>query len=97
MHLFLKEGLFYIRCIRSNALNLIKSNLSRRTQYTEVLGAKSESLTVKYGIPQESALGPLLFLRYINDISRTSKLGTFIMFADDTNIFIDSCGNLPES
>ena len=75
--------------IRSNALNLIKSYLSRRTQYTEVLGEKSDSLTVEYGVPQGSVLGPLLFLLYINDISRASKLGTFIMFADDTNIFVE--------
>ena len=50
--------------IRSNALNLIKSYLSRRTQYTEVLCEKSDSLTVEYGVPQGSVLGPLLFLLY---------------------------------
>jgi hypothetical protein len=33
-------------------------------------------------------LGPLLFLLYINDISRASDHGVFIMFADDTNIFV---------
>ena len=33
-------------------------------------------------------LGPLLFLIYINDIVNTSKLGDFVMFADDTNIFL---------
>ena len=38
-------------------------------------------------------LGPLLFLLYINDISRSSDLGTFILFADDTNIFV--IGNTP--
>ena len=72
--------------IRGNTHDLIKSYLSRRHQYTEVLGKKSESLTVEYGVPQGSVLGPLLFILYINDISRASKLGTFIMFADDTNI-----------
>ena len=34
------------------------------------------------------SLGPLLFLIYINDISNTSKEGEFIVFADDTNIFV---------
>ena len=75
--------------IRGNTHDLIKSYLSRRHQYTEVLGEKSESLTVEYGVPQGSVLGPLLFILYINDISRASKLGTFIMFADDTNIFVE--------
>ena len=75
--------------IRGKASSLIESYLSRRTQYTEVFGEKSNSLTVMYGVPQGSVLGPLLFLLYINDISRASALGTFIMFADDTNIFVE--------
>lgn len=33
-------------------------------------------------------MGPLLFLLYINDISNSSQLGHFILFADDTNIFV---------
>ena len=32
--------------------------------------------------------GPLLFLVYINDIINSTDFGEFIMFADDTNIFI---------
>ena len=58
-------------------------------QFTEVLGEKSESLTIQYGVPQGSVLGPLLFLLYINDISRLSDLGIYVLFADDTNIFIE--------
>ena len=75
--------------IRGNANSLIRSYLSRRTQYTEVHGEKSDPLIIKYGVPQGSVLGPLLFLLYINDISNCSNLGAFVLFADDTNIFVE--------
>ena len=40
------------------------------------------------GVPQESILCPLLFLFYINDLSSVSKKLFPLMFADNTNIFI---------
>ena len=37
------------------------------------------------GVPQESILGPLLFMIYMNNIHVASKRFKAILYADDTN------------
>ena len=73
--------------IRGVALSWFKDYLFNRQQYVVHNGLSSDFLTIKCGVPQGSILGPLLFLLYINDITHTSSLLSFILFADDTNIF----------
>ena len=74
--------------IRGNCLELIKSYLSSRQQITKFNGTQSETESILYGVPQGSVLGPLLFLLYINDIVHSSTKGEYVIFADDTNVFI---------
>ena len=63
------------------------SYLEDRKQFVHFNNYNSESLNVSCGVPQGSILGPKLFIMYINDICKVSKIFKFILFADDTNIF----------
>ena len=72
-------------------LEIVKSYLSDRKQFTFLNGQKSSRADVKCGVPQGSILGPLLFILYINDIEVFSKNSSTILYADDT--VLKSCDN----
>ena len=68
---------------------LIASYLSNRKQYVMFNNKNSEFTEIRTGIPQGSILGPLLFSIYINDLIKVSNKPNFIMYADDTTIYLD--------
>ena len=85
-HNILIEKLRYYG-VTGSTLDLFESYLTNRTQVVEVNGKLSDKGVIKHGVPQGSILGPLLFLLYINDISHSSEILKFFLFADDTTVY----------
>jgi hypothetical protein len=56
---------------------LVDSYLHSRIQFVR-FGEK-----VTCGVPQGSVLAPLLFISYINDVSKVIKYSRFHIYADD--------------
>ena len=65
-----------------------QSFLEDRKQFTSVQGSKSAEKPIKYGVPQGSVLGPLLFILFINDLHKAVEFSSVHHFADDTNLLV---------
>ena len=76
--------------VRGIALSWFRSYLTDREQYVNVNNCNSTLHKLKYGVPQGSILGPILFIIYINDLPQISKLAHHIYFADDANLIISA-------
>ena len=72
--------------IRGVSNDWFKSYLSNLNQYVSINGFDSGLTTINCGVPQESVLGPLLFLLYINDLNQGIKFCKVHHFAGDTNL-----------
>ncbi|CAF0906360.1 unnamed protein product [Brachionus calyciflorus] len=65
---------------------LLFIDFRKASEFVKIDDYVSDSMAINLSVPQESVLGPLLFLVFINDIVK--YLGDFIfkIFADDTTI-----------
>ena len=73
-----------------NALKIIMSYFSDRTQRVQIDGILSEFASIVCGVPQGSVLGPLKFCLYMLPLSailRFHKIG-YHVYADDTQIYV---------
>ena len=72
--------------IRDPLLSWVRSFLTNRQQRVVVRGSYSSWTPVLSGVPQGTVLGPVLFIIYINDITRnlTSQCK---LFADDMKVY----------
>ena len=72
-----------------SAISWIHSYLSDWTQSVKIPGGASDGTKISFGVPQCSALGPLLFTIYMAPISDIIKLHhlNYRLYADDTQLY----------
>ena len=75
--------------IRGVANNWFKSYLKDRYQYVCYDGINSSYCKILCGVPQGSILVSLLFLIYINDLAAICNQIFPVMYADDSNLFVE--------
>ena len=83
-HILLTKLQYY--GVHGNSLSLFQSYLNNRKQSVYLNDICSQQLCISTGVPQGSILGPLLFIIYINDISKACNLFYPVIYADDTTL-----------
>ena len=73
--------------VRGVQLKWFTDYLSNRQHVVIYDNSRSDNYPVSYGVPQGSILGPLMFLIYIDDLSKVLKHSNVIMYADDTVLY----------
>ncbi len=88
-HQILLERLFTSFGICDTVLNWFKSYLENRKQKVKINSHYSDELSISFGVPQGSVLGPLLFTMYVYPISDVikNKDFDFHLYADDTQLY----------
>ena len=73
--------------IQGIEFKLLSSYLTYRKQFVNFNRLHSELKDIKYGVPQRSSLGQLLFLIYVNDLQNAVDCTTRLLVDDTCLIF----------
>ena len=74
-----------------------KTYLDQRSFRVSISGSYSENISLKYGLPQGSVVGPLGFVFYTHTVGRILRLHnlSYHIYADDIQIYITVDPNVP--
>ena len=90
----------HIYNVDNHSLEWIRQYLTDRSHFVQIGAKKSQTTSVRHGVPQGSVLGPLLFSIYMNELPQvvSSQDCTADVHSDKTKLFSDNClncGSLP--
>lgn len=77
--------------VQGDALLLLHSYIADRSQCVVIGGSMSEPSSLKFGVPQGSVLGPVLFIIYVSSLSSLLDAHgvKYHFYADDSQLYIE--------